>query len=977
MKKMNKKILQCQRGAALLMVLLVSAFVITVGSSVMFTSYNGYMIQLVDRTAQGNFYTTEEGLDSVLIEVQKMTNSALIDAYNDTLSNYGFWFYDFPDDIDEKSKNEFVISFLEEMEATGLIDTNGYTSTYSNYEFASSAPDFTSVNSSSWSYDTSVLDSVLGVDTSIFSGYDDLTPANTTGNIEWQFNDVTGKYRMVLKDVTVAQVLTTDSGDSYTSYITADIVIEMPDFAMDGSITTGGVLDTDRNEETFGIPFHNAASVGRLWVKTSTENSGEELLVTGDIYGGAFFTYNENNSNSENIIFSHGGGRLITHIEPIVNNGSDDIFGTGTLFQYSEMSGIQVNNGTVFSTRNDSEIWTSSIYGDSGSDILLTGFMGTRDDVYTSEQSFGGVNVAGDLVLQGDDFSSGNKSYLTLGGDYFGFGNGGSSSSDSAIMFNGNVEWNARDLETLYLAGSTYLNVGRSDYGGEYLTGQSLSGKIDQLAYMIPTQALLGGFTSNPAVLTSASDVNASVDTNYALWDGKTIGDYAGKQARVVYYPYSTGDTLVYFLYDFASRPNSEEITNANNYFSDYVTYNNDVFTNNSELFLSMDSVAATVYAAKGNVYYNVGGNGIVISDSSGNNVGNVDYTSTDHRYGTVTTESMSLERAASKRQDDFANASVTLWPDITPQTDSYMILGYYDEVEVGTGASATSQQHKFSLAVPDNPFDYYVDHYNLFLDTLYSINHIYHPEDISLGILNHEIHFRDWQPDIIIDAARGTSIKDLDLEGLQSYINDECGEEKWIYLGKNWTDESPVVNPAGGYYPVGKVLDLWYEGAPVGVFGNSGYRYGVETGKFSQYLDGTRTNSEGLTQTYSNSNSDLVLILAGSGINIYEPFEGLAMSGVGIALIAPMESNADAVNDALLTSWTILHVNSASASATGLDEGYYLKPVISYFRNLYFNATSDGDETESNTTTYEGSTDSTVNWGTNELVYLDNWEKH
>lgn len=969
----------CRRGAALLMVLLVSVFVITLGSSVLFTSYNGYMINLVNRESQSTFYTTEENLENVLGKVQELASNALKTAYTQVMSEYYFLFANSSDDeIQEKAQVLFNQYFMEEL---AKYKADGTTTGSGDSIFdITVTPDSSAVGglNVSGSFNSSVLTELV-----FGAGSTDVFVTSVVGNIGSLLFETNsdGSQRLVMGSVTVSYVNDAGSANSYLTNITTDIIIEMPDFVQDGKVNTGRdpVVGQD------GLPFENAATIGRLWVKSSTSLSSG-LLVEGDIYGGVFFTYVEDDSNvdPEDIVFSHGGGRLITHTSPIVSNASDDIFLTGTTFKH-ELEGIEMKEGTVFYCEESSEIWTCSITAEEGSDVYLAGVPGYHGD-YTVDVEYGGVNVQGDLVMAGGSDTS--RSILSIDGNYFGFGNGNTGASSSAILINNSgVDWYMGGMNgdgstlNLTLAGTNYLNMGRYNdsgiqlnTGSEFMTGQSWGTIIDQIAYMIPTAALLGGYNTNPMMVESSNSLkNLTVDTTYVLWEDKTIADYAGSQARVIYSSFGTAGTVAYLMFDFSkgpasTDPASTELDNASAYFKDYVTYNNDVFKNNLSLFVTMDQLAEANFQAVGEVYYTNSSSGVQISSKAGS-------MSADE-----------IRAAADVKQAQFNLASLTLWPDWSGR----LYTGPFKIFTRGIDGNNLTETYQVVAAV-DNPFDFYVKQWALMMDVEYTGYSRLQGGTQGSDEWRHEMHFRDWIPDfdVVVDVQdasgdwttfdTGVNLSRLGFADIiafmEIYYEDNAYLNEFVYSATDFTAADRTLETpsypftsnefiTGNYnyfrvkIPDDKVdesVAAFLQSKMLGVFGHSGFDY--FDNKASKYLP---TSSSSI----NNSADDICLILASSGINVYDSYVGLAMSAVGIAILEEIETDPYKLNDAVETAWTILRDG----------DDYYAVPLFGYFRNMEWVSST---EFENSTESVPGSTDSYVNWGSGDLVYFDNWEKH
>lgn len=954
-----QKIGHSDRGAAVLMVLLVSVFVIMMGSSVLFTSQNGYLIKLVDRAGLSHFYSTEDFLDQARAEVQDFSSDSLQNAYTKVMAEYAFIVSNnngIEDNIVADAQNRFNEYFLGELDdiyiipggvrdgsSTTYTDTSGTVSSsdgvkaFHFLKTESGTDEFSAVGGTLPSngfttqtpggtsyggvYSASALLELLGygnedgvyitcadyVDVSKLDEYvaDELASSYplTGDSDDYGYftleHGVTGD-RLVIKNVTISFM--DDSG--YLTHITTDIIIEMPDFVHTGETSLNGSSTTYES-----VPFENAASIGKYWVKFSNA-ALNGLAVEGDMYGGVFFIYSEGSDSSNNIIdsekikFTHGGGRLITHnsyipivelegeLNPNVYADLYDNFVTGTI--KDGLIGFEIYDGAGFHTQDDSEIWALGINAWPGSDVELNG------DTY----------VAGDLRVMGSDLNnvtnSTNYSNFVLAGSYFGFGGGGTAASDSSILIDGtgvnfSMKNEVSSLESLKIAGTSWLTVGSKEIvNNEYALAQSFSTLPDQIAYLIPAAALYSdevSTVSNP-IKFSTSDYgtlpSVGVRTEYVLWDGKTIGDYATGEAFVITNPSTTGDILLYSFYNF------HDTDRANEYFRDYVEHS-DTFQKNVNEFMDTGTVVTNFASSlKGNFYYDAGTSGIQVVDA---NVGS-------------SSDNLATEAAAA--QETFYDLSVTLQPTLKIADD------YTDDKDY------------------HNPYDYYVN------------------QAMFEGDFNRKFQGSDYH-----QVQRG--------------------------------------HVTFGFHE--KLSDGVY-GDLIGIYHNTGFTHaGI-----------------GNADPAHDSAHSICMIVANGGINLEGgtiPFEGLVMSSVGVAITSGINSNPDNVN-AALDSVTLLNPTSDGTtrvvysdaytygSYSGLDayaEQYkdnlvspatgetrsgakfvvyeasdgveYVVievPYRAYFDHLEY-TTYDDVEVES----HAGETDKglTVNWGANDLVYFENWEKH
>lgn len=1061
---MLNKLRQAQDGAAVLMVLLVTVFVVMMGSSVLFSSYNGYLVQLVERDGLGTFYSAEDKLTQVKAVVQDFSSDALQSSYTKVMSEYALWMsQDMSEEVlQAKAQEKFTTYFLDELNKlfSVVVDdaiTEEYEFSTGNAKFETGdvefdddsndklfyfdgslagalgdlsldlSTDLSGVSSgtsltgvSGGIYHTTILESIAGL---LGDSECSITAANgtadgsTTGTFVLE-SSVSGD-RLVMKDVMISY----KDENGYQSYIVTDIIIEMPDFVHNGL-----------NELAYYKPgsdgntlLDNASSIAKLWVKSSATYD-EGLLVTGDLYGGTFFIYNENSTGSDDIIFSHGEGRLITHTDKItkssieagnVSTGStnDDHFNfdTGTI-KGDSLMGFEVYDGTKFFTQASSEIWSSNVNVLGGSMLTLQGKEGVHYLANIGDyQNMGGVKISGDLLVEGGTAT--NKTDLTLAGDFFGFGQGGDAKGDSALLIAGNnvnvrmefdenhPDWyenytlvqvaedqgdigidedgnqvtyryhynsdgskvtldyirQESELETLSLAGLAYLDpVAREGASGtEYAMGQSMATLFDQVAYLIPAEAL-EGVSSNP----SSSNKVTVVNLNYELWPGTTIGDYCDSSAPVVITnPYITGESASYYFFNFEPSDKNDSydsVSRSNDYFRAYVSANGQAFTNTTSKFVTMQEITEQFFElnSQGNVYYNTSEDGITIADNNTNE---------------------DLVASAADEELRFQKSSITLDPDFNFTTRGVDTVGDDGLVDV-------------KRVLP------------------------------------------------VYESGELTGVK------VQNYLTGRQTAETTV--GEAVIRQGEVTAGAAGWDTVDNPYDFFIDQSLIeldklksvetGIWGNlffrkNNYIYAMYSGGGVNY----ETNNFMSRLYYANSafgdtSSDyLSLIFSASGINIQmnhsttkDLFEGLAMSRVGIALVTPIKSNRDGFHDALEATTEIYLTANQSAAGVGvpievvldINEGLpetleqwverqensdylllqkeyrkgsefntydhtdgktYLTltvPCSAYFRNLDAVATPG---TSDSTITGSNRDEAFVNWDSEDLVYFENWEKY
>ena len=226
--------------------------------------------------------------------------------------------------------------------------------------------------------------------------------------------------------------------------------------------------------------------------------------------------------------------------------GNGDIFTVTGADNFVLADSVNVNGGTLTFGAN-SPLWTKNIKLDLSGRITLNG------DVY----------VANDLNLLG----SGTQAVLS--GRYYGYGNSLTDpNSSSAILINGrDTVLDMSSLRALMLAGRSFVDY-NAGANSTVLTGESISVKPNQLAYLIPDGCLTNGVT-NPYSYTGTAPANLQNNVSFnqpSLTSGKKLSDYGITSTANIQLIYKNIGTtnLVYFCMKFPSADM------ANAYFKDY-----------------------------------------------------------------------------------------------------------------------------------------------------------------------------------------------------------------------------------------------------------------------------------------------------------------------------------------------------------------------------------------------------------------------
>jgi type II secretory pathway pseudopilin PulG len=381
---------------------------------------------------------------------------------------------------------------------------------------------------------------------------------------------------VTLKGLTVQYI---DQKTGYETNITTDICISFPSVAY----SLSDLVQT--NLQSYST-IANTALV--------QEAGSGQLTLTGNSYAGK--------------LSLSGAGNSLT----IGSTSTPTQLITGGA--WTNDGAIDINDSFGFNVSSNATIWAKRI---------------TLSGANSSATLNGTAYVADDLELAGASSSA------SLSGKYYGFGSSVSltdAGNSSSILANGRntaLTFNST-LTTLVLAGQSFINTGTLASGNsDVLTGESISTKNDQLAYLIPISCFQTyqstTISSNPAVFATnsvpdADTLKGCVNTSAKLWTGgPSLSNYDGTIVQLVYRPMTdssgTTHTLVYFYMQFSDK------TKASTYFRDYFQANKDNIKQYMNLYsqtLSMNS--ANPNLSGNGVYYDSSGIPSLISPTSTDN---------------------------------------------------------------------------------------------------------------------------------------------------------------------------------------------------------------------------------------------------------------------------------------------------------------------------------------------------------------------
>ncbi len=266
--------LKNNRGSGIVTVLVTMLFIITLGATLLFTSYTGYLVKVSERGGKSSFYSASTAMDEIKAGIQQAVTEALATAYTDVLSEYTALSAGGDAEIQIKFSQIFADDLREWKNADG------------NSLFVSATE-----------YSPTALEAFLS---SKPAGAAVLVSDGECKVSEGSYGD---DAYLRLEGISV----TYTSADGYESSVTTDIVITMPDF----HATTATIMSSE-------LPAFALIAGGRI-----SSNIGNPSL-TGNAYSGSILL----SANGNHL--THTSGTLVCAGDISVSDGAQFKTDAGT-----------------------------------------------------------------------------------------------------------------------------------------------------------------------------------------------------------------------------------------------------------------------------------------------------------------------------------------------------------------------------------------------------------------------------------------------------------------------------------------------------------------------------------------------------------------------------------------------------------------------------------------------------------------------
>lgn len=569
MKKNDKRL--DQKGSTLILVMVIISFLMILGSLLMTMTATNLRLKIYDKKSKQNQYEGESGMAELKTGLNELSAVAMKDAYQNVFDRYV--------EINASTEgltNNFDKMYLNEM--MRLLTGGAYTAG-------------AVYNPAGYEYSVDVLKSYLSTDEgeagSIRANFVSLNPAGENPiEFPWAESGFSSdcEHYILLRNVTMR----CKDENGYQVTITTDIRMDCPAvfFASSGiypEYTQYSLIADDT-----------------LTFDGTIDHSG--YTVKGNIYAGAGKTYSTASQNDpayqESQYPYHGDGGI-----QITNNSNSTIM-ANTIITRANLA-IRNNNtlNIMGNTIGTASLWAHNI------ETVFASVSSNRTPSPARLVMEASCNVSDDLQLNA------HNSEVVLDGYYNGFSYNlnedideeyTNASYSSAILVNGQKSTlDFRNVDELSLAGRAFISrtltsgqsVNSNDdalnpaRGNDILTGEVVTIKSNQVAYMIPDEYIIYGHNpvlkselESKPVTVSAVMMNEIRNDDPGLWNllscsvstaSALATDIVGDGYTAFYY--NSGDAgasgngmvpVVYYYYEFKNQEA------ANEYYKKYMDSN-------------------------------------------------------------------------------------------------------------------------------------------------------------------------------------------------------------------------------------------------------------------------------------------------------------------------------------------------------------------------------------------------------------------
>lgn len=578
------------RGFSLFTVLIAVSFVAILGMLILYIAISNFNMKITGLKGKDAFYTAERALEEIRTGLQEDVGEAMSTAYTQVLESYS---KESSQDatMDEQRQEKFENLFLEALQKRlAATETEGTPTGYSLDKLR----DYVDILK-----DTSVFD----------ENKESLVITNPSGSrpemsVNKSSDTADEKGSVLLKNLKVIYV----DSKGRAAIIETDIRLDVPDVQFPTPSTLPDLMN-----------MIVVADAGIVCAGDTTSTS----TIQGSIYAGLLPKSKVRETDTAD-------GARSTHSIYVQKNATLNIESGDKVVCAGK---INVDNGSSFSSASGVNLWAKGLDVNSGKEVKLEGTTYFADDLTVSGRN-NNITIAGNYYGFGSVTSALNADcYFYKNGIYTNSQNTRADLS-SAIVINGkNTTLDLSNVQKLMLAGKNYIAsskvTGKKTNARDVMTGESITVKGTQLAYLLPSELLGTGeqsFTNpmdNETYLHSFSGVSNTnniliqMDVPVEAWGGKTLRDLGVDQnnpVQTVFYNEPGGTSYVYFYLNFTNEANAAA------FLQNYLTVNPDAKENMDKylsFYFSGEESGISVKDADSYLRYVTGGNVLTYDGST------------------------------------------------------------------------------------------------------------------------------------------------------------------------------------------------------------------------------------------------------------------------------------------------------------------------------------------------------------------------
>ena len=568
MRNITKTKRQQNQGFSLFTVLIAVSFVGILGLLVLYIALANFNMKVTDLKGKDSFYTAERALEEIRTGLQEDVGNAMSKAYTQVLETYNKENRSQDSSMDRQRQSDFQDRFIKELmrtlrasQTTDDIYSLDYLRGYVDLEYDDSKESLIITNPTGTS---PVMKAVKNVG------------KNTEDN------------GVLLKNLKVIYV----DEKGHAAIICTDIRLLVPEVQFPTPSTLPDLMN-----------MIVVADKGII----CEGNESTPTSINGSIYAG--------NLPSALAADSETSIKVIPGASLNVESG-DKVVCKGE---------ISVGLNSTFTSAGSVNLWARGLNADSVQNVSLSGSTYFADDLTVTGKN-NNVKISGNYYGYGS-YESATSDDCVAKDQYEKSGLTGAALS-SAIVINGkNTTLDLSDTQKLMIAGRNYIasskvKANNRSNTNDVATGESLTVKGTQLAYLVPKEVL--GASGNPltydaylSLLNGAEDISVNWDAAVEAWGGRTLRDIgvdSEKPVQTVFY----NDGFVYFYLNFTDAQKSAD-------FMQMYYQNNPTVKANMDKYLSFyfggEDSGITVKDADSYLRYITNGNALSYSgaDAQGN----------------------------------------------------------------------------------------------------------------------------------------------------------------------------------------------------------------------------------------------------------------------------------------------------------------------------------------------------------------------